>query len=134
MRRLVVAALAVLTGCSMSADTKLAEQGVRRFHEMLDTGQFEAIYSAADDTLKGEATQENFVALLDAVRRKLGPTKSLNQQTWHVSYNTSGTFVTLNYNTSYTEGDAVETFVYRLRDGTALLAGYHINSYALIVN
>ena len=41
--------------------------------------------------------------------------------------------MTLQYATTFDGGDAAEQFVYRLGDGKALLAGYHINSLALIV-
>ena len=133
MRTFIVALVVSLAGCSMSADTKLAEQAVPKFHEMLDAGQFNAIYTASSEDLKKAATQENFVALLEAVHRKLGPSKSSEQKSWNVNYHTSGTFVTLNYSTAYAEGEAAEQFVYRLEGKTALLAGYHINSNALIL-
>ena len=54
------------------------------------------------------------------------------RQTWNINYHTSGTFATLVYKTQYAEGEATETFVYRIKDETALLAGYHVNSNALI--
>jgi hypothetical protein len=63
----------------------------------------------------------------------LGKTKSAEKRGWNVNYHTSGTFVTLTYKTSYVEGEADEQFVYRLEGTVALLAGYHINSNALIV-
>jgi hypothetical protein len=49
-----------------------------------------------------------------------------------VNYHTSGTFATLVYKTRYAGGEATETFVYRIKSESALLAGYHINSNALI--
>ena len=130
-RWLVVAA--IVAGCSMSADTKVAERAVDTFHEMLNEGQFDAIYATASDELKKAAKREDFVALLDAVHRKLRTTKSWTKKGWTVNYHTSGTFVTLNYSTIYDGGDAAEQFVYRLQDGKALLAGYHINSNALVL-
>jgi hypothetical protein len=133
MRSLIATMAVTLAGCSMSADTKLAEKAVPRFHEMLDAGQFEAIYEAASEDLRKATRQDSFVALLEAIHRKLGATKSSAERTWNVNYHTSGTFVTLEYSTAYAEGDAAEQFVYRLQDGKALLAGYHINSNALIL-
>jgi len=131
--RMIFAAAAVVAGCSMSTDTKVAERAVDTFHEMLNAGQSDAIYSASGDELKKAAKREEFVALLDAIHRKLGVTKSWTKKGWNVNYHTSGTFVTLNYSTIFDGGDAAEQFVYRLKDGKALLAGYHINSTALIV-
>ena len=133
MRRFIVAVAVALAGCSMSADTKLAEQAVPKFHEMLDAGQFDAIYAASSDDFKKATTRESFVPVLEAVHRKLGATRSSHLKRWDVRYYTSGIFVTLNYSTAYAEGEAFEQFVYRLQGEKALLAGYHINSNALII-
>ena len=74
----------------------------------------------------------DFVAVLDAVHRKLGTVQKTERQTWNVNYHTSDTFATLVYKTQYVGGEATKTFVYRIKGGSALLAGYHINSNALI--
>lgn len=139
MVRRLIAAVAValmvpLIACSMSADAERAEQAVTGFHQMLDAAEFETIYDASADDLKKATTREKFIAFLAAVHRKLGGTRSAKQQGWNVNYHTSGTFVTLTYATSYERGEAVEQFVYRVRAEHALLAGYHINSEALILN
>ena len=135
MQRLASAllVLVVLAACSVSADTTQAEQAIQRFHELLDAGQSTAIYESAAEDLKKVSTQEDFVALLDAVHRKLGVSKSSSQKGWNVNYGTSGKFITLNYETVYAEGQASERFVYRVAEGQALLAGYHINSSALVL-
>ncbi len=133
MRNLIVIVAIVLAGCSMSADTKVAEDAVTRFHAMLDTAQFQAIYAEAADDLKKVTTQEKFNALLEAVHRKLGTTKSSREQSWNVNYRTSGAFVTLVYATAFEGGDASEQFVYRLQGANARLAGYHINSEAFLL-
>ena len=134
-RSLVVLAalVAALCGCSMSADTTAAEQAVPKFHEQLDAGQFDEIYVQAGDELRKATTQQDFVALLEAIHRKLGNTKSADKTGWTVNYQTSGSFVTLGYKTIFDGGDAQEQFVFRLQDKTALLVGYHINSTALIL-
>jgi hypothetical protein len=133
MRKLIAALVVVVAGCSMSADTKLAEEAVARFHTMLDAAQFAAIYADAADELKKVTTQDKLTALLEAVHRKLGTVKSSMRQTWNVNYHTSGTFITLTYATSYEGGDASEQFIYRLQGADARLAGYHINSEALVL-
>ena len=123
----------MLCGCSMSADTHTAEEAVGRFRTMLEAAQFNAIYAEAADDLKNASSEEKFVAVLEAVHRKLGPLKSAHQEGWNVNYRTNGTFVTLNYVASYSGGDAHEQFVYRLVHSKAALVGYHINSDALIL-
>ncbi len=129
----VIALASFLCGCSMSVDTALAEQAVPRFHEELDAGQFDAIYEASADELKQATTQREFVAFLDAVHRKLGNTKASDKTGWNVNYQTSGSFVTLAYKTTFDGGSAQEQFVFRLQDKAAILVGYHVNSTALIL-
>jgi opacity protein-like surface antigen len=124
--------LFLLASCSMSADSRLAEDAVPQFHHALDAGDFDAIYEGSANDLKQAASQKDFLDLLEAVHRKLGLSQSSNRQGWNVNYNTAGTFVTLSFQTTYAEGKASEQFVYRLQDGKALLAGYHISSLALI--
>jgi hypothetical protein len=78
---LLFAALAcALLGCSGSADTAAAEQAVSSFHELLNAGRFAEIYGLSSDELKKASAQSDFVALLDAVHRKLGNTKSAVDQ------------------------------------------------------
>jgi len=128
-----IALVSLLYGCSISADTSLAEQAVPKFHEELDAGHFDAIYDASADELKNATTQQEFVALLEAVHRKLGNTKASDKTSWNVNYQTSGSFVTLGYKTTFDGGSAQEEFVFSLHDKAAILVGYHINSTALIL-
>jgi hypothetical protein len=133
-RTFFVVALAVtLTSCSASADTISAERAVVKFHELLDAGRFTEIFEQSSDDLKKASTQSDFVALLEAVHRKLGNTKSAVDQAWNVNHHTSGTFITLTYKTVYSEGEAAEQFSFRMQGDSAALAGYHINANALVV-
>jgi hypothetical protein len=135
IKRLVPVLLffAALAACSFSADTKKIDQEVQRFHELLDQGKSAAIYESASDEFKQASTQGDFVALLDAVHRKLGDFKSSSQKGWNVNYNTSGRFITISYETSYAEGKAAEQFIYRVSGEEALLVGYHVSSNVLIL-
>lgn len=117
----------------MSEDTSVAEQAVPRFHALLNAGKFEEIYNASSEDIKKATKQQDFIALLEAVHRKLGEVKSSERQAWKVNYQTSGTFVSLTYKTIYSEGEAAEQFVFLLKGKAATLAGYHINSNALIL-
>lgn len=122
----VAVVVALLAGCGMSADTKTAEQAVTQFHQMLDSGQIDAIYAASSDDLKKITTHEQFVAFLGKVHAKAGATKSSSQRSWHLDFKTTGNIVTLGYATVFATGPAKETFVYRVHDAKAVLVGYHI--------
>jgi len=43
------------------------------------------------------------------------------------------TNVVLTFKTEFENGQGVETFTYRIADGSAILLGWHVNSNALIV-
>jgi hypothetical protein len=119
------------SGCSV--DTSPAEQAVPRFHSMLDAGNFAQIYDSCSEDLKSLSSQHDFVAFLAGVHRKLGASASSQRQGWRIDYRPTGTFVTLTYKTHFAEGEAQEQFVFRLQDNRALLAGYHIDSNALLL-
>lgn len=122
-----------LSGCSMSHNVDMAKSKIPLFHSELNSGKYEVIYTEASQELRNADSEDNFVAFLSAVNRKLGPFESSTSETWKMNYNTSGTFVSVSENSNFEHGKATENFVYRIKDGTALLVGYHINSNALIM-
>jgi hypothetical protein len=131
-RVLILPAAFWLTGCSMSADTALAEAEVPGFHDALASGQFDRLYDNGSDEFKGAATKADLVSLLDSVRNKLGAVTSSTRASWNVNYRTNGTFVTLIYETQFAHGTAVEEFVYQISDNKPQLAGYHISNIKLL--
>ena len=135
MKKIVVAVLLLgLAGCSVGADIPAAQKAVVRFHTMLDAGQSAQIARDSAAEMKGATTEPKLTALLDAVHRKLGTVKKAQQNGWNDQVNTGGHFITLNYATSYTRGEAIETFVFKIADGQAKLAGYNVNSDAMLIN
>jgi len=132
-RRMMMAALLALGGCSFGKDVSIAEKAVDAFHAQLDAGQFDAIYTAGSADLKARAKQADMVALLSAVHRKLGAFRSGKTQGWNDNIDTAGHMITLSYGATYQNGTADEQFVYRLESGQVRLAGYHVNSDQLIL-
>ena len=134
MRWMGYAGVAVaLGGCSFGKDVPIAEKAIDGFHAQLDAGHYDAIYDAGSADLKATAKKEEMNALLAAVHRKLGAFKSGKTDGWNDNVTTGGHLVTLSYSASYEHGAAAEQFVYRLAGSQAQLAGYHVNSNALIL-
>lgn len=119
--------------CSVSENTQLAEREVDRFHQQLTAGSVEELYAGSAEDFRKSGKKEEIIGFLDAVHRKLGPLKTTQMKSWKVNYHTSGRFVTLVYDSEYTGGTASEQFTFRIQGDRALLAGYHINSTALVV-
>ena len=137
MKSLSFAAGAILTaclafgGCNPIKGKGAAEAGVKQFHEQLNKGDFKSIYAASHADLKKASTEKDFVALLEAVHRKLGLVQSSEPNGWHINANIQ-TNVLLSYKTKFAEGDGIETFNYRIEGEKAVLVGYNIASNALI--
>jgi hypothetical protein len=124
----------VLAACSTTKDVDTATAAVAQFRELMAAQKFDQIYAEGADELKKSTTEQSLTRLLDAVDRKLGAFKSAQSNGWSVNYNTSGTSVTMKYKTQFEKGTGVETFVYRISGGKALLAGYQINSADMMIN
>ena len=124
--------LVALTACSLSADQKVAEQAVEKFHEMFVAGKFQELYEQSGDGLKKGGTQQDFVNLLNMVNLKLGPFKSSVIEEETNKHGLAENTVSLSYSTTFSKGVATESFVYRLEGERAILVGYHINSDALV--
>lgn len=123
----------VAAACSVSENTELAEREVDRFHQQLVAGNVEDVYAGSAEDFKQSAKKEEIIGFLDAVHRKLGPLKTAQMKSWKVNYHTSGRFVILVYDSEYAGGTASEQFTFRIQGDRALLAGYHVNSTALVV-
>jgi hypothetical protein len=133
-RLLIVSAALSLSACNAVADTKAAEQGVVSFHEELNSGQFDQIYTSAGPDFKAVSTREDFTKLLAAVHRKLGNFQSGKTGNWNDNATTGGHFVTLQRTAQFDRGPAREEFVFKMEGQKAVLIGYHIASNRLITS
>jgi len=130
----MVLAGVLLTSCSSNESVATAERQISSFRRSVAAQQYAHIYAASSDVLKKSTREEELVSLLSAVKRKLGDVKTSEKSGWSVRFLSTGTYVTLGYKTQFERGGGAETFVYQVSEGNALLAGYHINSNALITN
>lgn len=134
MRRLVVllAGLALLGACSPAADTKAAEDGVTAFHQTMDGGRYAVIYDASAADMKSAISRDDFVKLLTGLHAKLGSFRSGKTTNWNDNAGTGGHYVTLTRQAQFERGPGTEEFVFRIENGRAVLAGYHVNSNVLV--
>jgi hypothetical protein len=127
---LLVVALQASCGVKQIRDT--AARAVEKFHNQLNAGQFHEIYVESDEGFRKAATERDAVALFDAVRRNLGTVQDAKQTGWHVNRTGNGTVITLGYDVQFSEGKAVEQFVFRFSGDKATLFNYNINSPLLV--
>ncbi|NYT39170.1 DUF4019 domain-containing protein [Sphingomonas sp. R-74633] len=133
MRVLVILAAALaLSACSIGKDVPVAEAAVAHFHRQLDAGKFAESWQQGASELRGATAQDKWLKLLDVVHTKLGKFRSAKTVGWNDNFNNGAHFIVLNQEAQYEHGAAQEQFVYRIVAGKAQLAGYHVNSDALI--
>jgi hypothetical protein len=130
---LLLAAISLAIGsCSTKEDLAAAERAVEKFHQSYNAGLYDEIYEKTTDELKKKATQEDFVAMLDVVRRKLGKMTETKRANWNVSFSVGGSTVKVIYETSFALGSGTETFDYQISGKKAVLMGYNITSKNLV--
>jgi hypothetical protein len=127
----VYSGISIHAGCSANKAKKAAEAGVVTFHTQLNAAQFHDIYSQASEEFQKSGTESDTTEFLSAVHRKLGQVKDAKEQTFFVNFGTSGTTVTLTYQTVFDAGNATEQFVWKGGD-KPVLYNYRVDSRALI--
>jgi hypothetical protein len=137
MRRLLcvsacLCASLFIFACGAQKDLASADAAVARFHQLLDSQDYVTIYGQADQKLRDTTKQDDFVALMAAVHKKLGRVGNAARKGFFVNYNTSGSQMRVNYDTKFGEGNAEEQFLWSKKGDNLVLLGYHINSNALI--
>jgi len=136
-RKTILIIIAILlvaaNACSLTKGKGIAEAAVAQFHTQYNAGQFREIYGQADEEFKKSASEDEFVALLEAVHRKLGTVKQAKPAGWGVNATPTGTIASLGYEVEFTEGKGTEQFRFRINGDKATLYNYNINSPLLII-
>jgi hypothetical protein len=123
-----------LSGCGDTINGKgIAEPEVAKFHERLKAQDFEGMYKSGSDDFQAAAPKEEVIALFEAIDRKLGPLQETKQVTWNVNTQNLTTTVVLVYASKFREGDATETFTFRIGNQKPELIGYNIASLDMLI-
>lgn len=133
LKLMLIAAVAMATASCVfdllfSGSKTLAEDSVEQFHVRYNGGRFQEIYDGADESFKEVHEPEEFVALLEQTRRKLGAVREKNKFNTKVNKNTNRTEVTLEYNVEYANGKGTEKFEFYIVGDKAKLCSYKVTS------
>lgn len=120
------------SACYLLEGKEIGERAVVRFHEQFNAGEHVDIYRQTNEEFRKSTNEADMLALLGAVRRKLGTVKSTNKVNSKVNITYARTIVMLSYETEFTDGTATEDFVYYVSDGKAMLHRYNITSQLLV--
>jgi hypothetical protein len=124
-----VVVFAVLFGCTDTIKGKsIAEPKIAVFHDQLNAGLYEQIFTEASDEFRNAAPKEKIMALFTAIETKLGKVTSSSITSWKVNTYNFSTIVMLVADTKFEHGNGTETFTYGVSGDKAKLVGYYINS------
>lgn len=116
----------VAMSCATARET--AELASQEFHSRITARAYGAIVQAAAPEFQGTTTEAAFAGGMEVLHQQLGAWQSSEAPTWHVFGGLSERTVTLVYNSHFEHGAATEEFVWRIRHGQPLLAGYHVKT------
>jgi hypothetical protein len=119
-------------GSGLLQGRRSSNEAVRQFHEKLNAGEYDLICQDASELFTRSATHDELIQLFQGVHAKLGSADSEKLLNIAVNANTFGTFITARYNTQFTSGPGVETFSWIKSTGALKLAGYNVQSNALL--
>ena len=130
----VIISALILTSCNPVKSTAEADNAVVEFHALFDAEDYDKIFDTAHPDFKASQSQADTINFLRSVREKLGTIKSTNRIGWRVNSVNMKTNVVLTFETTFQNGKGVETFTYRISEGSASLLGWYVNSNALVVS
>lgn len=119
-------------GTGLVQGRQLSANGVQQFHTLLNSGQHEQIYDGASDAFRGGGNKEDLIKFLQSIHRKLGDAGSSTLSRLNVTATPTGTYITAVYTTTFTQGEAVETFTWLKSGQGVVLNGYNIQSMKLV--
>jgi hypothetical protein len=131
MRKLLLLALVVLAGCHPVQDSSQVDAAVDKFHERLAAGDNDSIYREAGPEYQRSIDIETNQRFLARVERKLGTPGKGSRLNYNVKYSSGEAVVNTQYDVKFTNGDATESFIWRVKDGRATLLGYTVDSPVL---
>ncbi len=131
---LAILAISLASACGIKQAFGDSDAKISVFHADLDDERFDEIWKETSPMFRKSGSEKEFQQLLAAVHRKLGKVQSSKQNNWRMNTTPQGTFVMVARDTKFEKGSAQESFTYVREGEELLLAGYNINSAALIIN
>lgn len=113
----------------LGANAKIAQQGVTVLRSEMELGEFRAIYAEADESLRKKYSEDDFTRLMVSFQRSLGSVQKADlrrkTESWPFS---KEEYVTLDYETTWSNDEGGERFVFAIRHGHALLNSYVLSA------
>ncbi|MBW4617245.1 MAG: hypothetical protein KME21_29230 [Desmonostoc vinosum HA7617-LM4] len=112
-----------------------AEVAVKQFHSQLEQGKCQEIYAQANELLRKNSKQADFLAFCNQVSDKLGTIQSTQQLDWwwQLNNNDSEKLILSRYETKFSKSSIQETFIWLVKDKKPELIGYQVSPSAVSI-
>lgn len=121
-----------LTACGVQENLDGAQEEIRNFHIDYNAQQYDGIWDNADPLLKKASKKDDFLEILQGVRRILGEQVQSEQAGWNIQATPQGNFLVITQQTEFERGKGTEIFTFSQVDERKKLAGYQVNSPDMI--
>lgn len=122
-------------GSGLYEAAKSSDAAVGRFHALLNQQAYDQIWNEADSDFRDPAKKDDTFKFFAAVHHKLGNARTAQRGGFNVNATTGGTFVRIEYTTTFDNGTAQETYTFKKSlTGELMLVGYNIQSKAFVTN
>jgi hypothetical protein len=134
-RTLWIGLAALAGGCSVAADTKLADRAESQFYDQVAAKQYLAIYQAAAPEFRSAMPQDTFIGMMNRIDRKMGACRPpVKLQDWHFNASPGGDLQTQGYSRACANGALNEHVTVVIRGGQAQIAGYYAANPLLVTD
>lgn len=134
MRRfLAIAGAIVLAACNPVSQMNDADAQIEEFQAHYNNGDKNALFAMTGTELRDAVTREEWDGLVDYVSARLGAIGESSQSGINVNSNNGVTLTTITRNTSFANGDAVETYTFIGSGEDMRLFGWEVEGDALAV-
>jgi len=120
--------LAWKTGKLVYRNYQIASGGVGRFHHQMNVGDYDQIYDEATEEFRRSGTREDLKSLFEKIHDKMGSAGEPKAAGFHVNSRNGVVWVDQTFNTQFLNGQAQETFVWKIEQDKPFLHSYRIHS------
>lgn len=119
--------LLILSGCSSLGYEKEAGDNVQKFHQEFNAKRFDKIYALADESYKGNLTEQQSTDFFRNLHDRLGKVNREALYSVNTDISPDGVTVTMVYRTDFEAGQYSEQFIWSINDNKIRLVRYDIN-------
>src|SRR5947209_12391090 len=113
---LMMLVLSSAVGCSAKRGFELAKQGATDFHHEYNASRFAGIYRGSGKEIRDSMDEMNCITLFQDVQEHLGAISDAKLIGERYNIVLDGTVVSLQFNTRFERGRAIEDLAFRIAD------------------